>query len=162
MIEAAVALAILGLLAALAMTALSGYSAGRQLAQGRVQLVSDLRTAADRARTMHRLVRVTLTAGSGGYVVETWTPPSGADPCDGSFLPAGQGAWAVSENDTLPQAVSVTGVPAVDPFVFSCLGTPYDPSTGATILGTQSPLVIVLSAHNATAVVTVNLGGLVQ
>jgi type II secretory pathway pseudopilin PulG len=162
MLELSMALVLVAVLIALAMPSLLGYLDARRLSLGDTQLVSDLRGAADRARTQHVLVRLTFTVGSGSYTVETWSPLSGGDRCDPSLLPGGQGTWTMTERDALPPRLAVSAVPVIDPFVFSCLGTPDDPATGAPILPAENPLTLTIANGAGTRTVTVDLGGRVE
>ena len=162
MLELVIGLTILGLLIAASIPSLVGYLNLRQLSLADTQVIADLRAAADRARTQHLLVRVTFVGGSGIYIVDTWSPALGGDRCDASLVPAGQGTWNPAERDRLPPGLTVATVPTINPFVFSCLGTPDDPSTGTSILPAESPLSVTIGNTAGTQTVAVDMGGRVQ
>lgn len=154
LIEVVVALVLLGILLVLAIPSLSGYLASRNLDLAGQQVVADLRSAQDRARTQRLLVRVTFTGGSGTYTVATWNPTSGqiSDRCNLSLLATGGGGtWVPAERVTLPSGVTVSAVPLVNPLVFSCLGLPYDAQGNP--VSTDQSLTVSNQAGSRTALI---------
>jgi prepilin-type N-terminal cleavage/methylation domain-containing protein len=155
LIELIVVLAIIGVLIVAAIPILTGYQASRYLTLGSQQLVSDLRSAEDRARTQHYLILVSFTPASGAYTVQMLSPTGGAV-TNRCALPVA-GTWSPVENDTLPSGLTVANTSlATNQVLFSCQGMPYN-SGGSTAYATDQTVVISNSAGSRT--ITVRASG---